>query len=337
MNESTAKNGFYDKPLSFLNESAGARSSIWSGLKIKTGFDSLSSVFLAALHLQQAHGRTMGSSVFKPPPRVTLTDAKREAWLSYLANPAIPLRRLSRTIPHGIRGKLLLDQCLSKVVPLSRAIWLIKCVGANEIRAFRRKGASGAFTVGGEAKWTTDWTSNIEQFLLENINDLDEKRDGWGITYRFAFAMKLQCQSTKHYPDRIRLATQMYKERLMDQGQYLDWLIRSIGESETDHLWVWLLLLNIHLPDIVVYRRGGASLVQGLLHHFKYVGPRRQTQFCCADLIASYKHPTYLVLMAIRRSLVMSAGQYVSPACPTRPICCCHCLQKITSLTLRTS
>ena len=278
MNESTAKNGFYDKPLSFLNESASARSSIWSGLKIKNGFENLSSVFLAALHLQQAHGRTMGSSIFKPPPRVTLTDAKREAWLSHLANPAIPLRRLSRTIPHGIRGKLLLDQCLSKVIPISRAIWLIKCVGANEIRAFRRKGASGAFTVGGEAKWTKDWTSNVEQFLLENINDLNEKKDGWSITYRSAFSIKFQCQPTNCYPDRIRLATQMYKDRLMDQGQYLDWLVKSTGESETDHLWVWLLLLSIHLPDIVAYRKGGASLVQGLLRHSKHVGSRRQTQ-----------------------------------------------------------
>lgn len=61
-------------------------------------------------------------------------------------------------------GKILLDHCLSKDIPTSRAIWLAKCVGANEIRAFKRKG-TGVFTVGGEAKWIKDWTINVEQFL----------------------------------------------------------------------------------------------------------------------------------------------------------------------------
>ena len=111
------------------------------------------------------HGTIAANCTFKPPPRVTLTDTKREAWLRDLANPEIPLRRLSRTIPHGIRGKILLDHCLAKVIPTSRAVWLAKCVGANEIRAFKRKGAGGAFAVGGETKWIKDWTANVEQFI----------------------------------------------------------------------------------------------------------------------------------------------------------------------------
>ena len=107
----------------------------------------------------------MSPSTFKPPPRVTLTDTKREAWLRDLANPASPLRRLSRTIPHGIRGKVLLDQCLSKRIPSARAVWLAKCVGANEMRAYRRKGAGGALAMGGELKWIKDWTVFVEQFI----------------------------------------------------------------------------------------------------------------------------------------------------------------------------
>lgn len=83
-----------------------------------------------------------------------------------LANPAISLRRLSRTIPHGIRGRTLLDQCLNKSVPTERAVWLAKCVGANEIRAFKRKGApGGAFAIAGEFKWIRDWTLFVEQFV----------------------------------------------------------------------------------------------------------------------------------------------------------------------------
>ena len=86
-------------------------------------------------------------------------------WLKDLANPAISLRRLSRAIPHGIRGKVLLDQSLSKNIPIERAVWLAKCVGANELRSFRRKGASGTYAMGGEAKWIREFTVCVEQFV----------------------------------------------------------------------------------------------------------------------------------------------------------------------------
>lgn len=165
LNELTTRQGFCDKFHTPQSETCTARPSVWSSLKHKSGLQILSSLFVSALDQRQAYGAVTASSTFKPPPRVTLTDAKREAWLRDLANPLIPLRRLSRTIPHGIRGRILLDHCLSKDIPTSRAIWLAKCVGANEIRAFKRKGTGGVFTVGGEAKWIKDWTSNIEQFL----------------------------------------------------------------------------------------------------------------------------------------------------------------------------
>ena len=165
LNEATTRQGFYDKIQISQNETSTARPSVWSSLKHKSGLQILSSLLVSALDKRQAHGMITATCTFKPPPRVTLTDTKREAWLRDLANPTISLRRLSRTIPHGIRGKALLDHCLTKNIPTDRAIWLAKCVGANEIRAFKRKGTSGAFAVGGETKWMRDWTLNLEQFI----------------------------------------------------------------------------------------------------------------------------------------------------------------------------
>lgn len=164
LSEHVAKQGFYDKTPG-SHESNTARPSLYSIFKHKSGLQTLSALFVSALEQRQAHGRVTAGSTFKPPPRVTLTDTKREAWLKDLANPAVPLRRLSRTIPHGIRGKILLDQCLCKNIPTTRAVWLSKCVGANEIRAFKRKGTSGTFAMGGEARWIKDWTACVEQFL----------------------------------------------------------------------------------------------------------------------------------------------------------------------------
>lgn len=170
LNESTTKQGFFDKIQVSQNETNTARPSVWSSLKHKSGLQILSSLFISALDQRQIHGTVAANCTFKPPPRVTLTDTKREAWLRDLADASIPLRRLSRTIPHGIRGKSLLDQCLAKDIPITRAVWLAKCVGANEIRAFKRKGASGAFAIGGEDKWIKDWTTNVEAFV-ESVAD----------------------------------------------------------------------------------------------------------------------------------------------------------------------
>lgn len=165
LNDQTMKHGYFDRPQLSHNETSTARNSLYSQMKNRSGLQKLSSLFSAALEKREAHNKVRAASTFKPPPRVTLTDNKREAWLRDLANSDVPLRRLSRTIPHGIRGKVLLDQCLSKWVPIGRAVWLAKCVGANEIRAFKRKGTSGSLTQGLEVKWVREWTSSVQQFL----------------------------------------------------------------------------------------------------------------------------------------------------------------------------
>lgn len=109
-------------------------------------------------------------------------------WLKDLANPTISLRRLSRSIPHGIRGKVLLDQSLSKNIPIERAVWLAKCVGANELRSFRRKGVSGTFAMGGEAKWIRDFTVCVEQFLEAIVATCGEKDFRTRISYAYVFS-----------------------------------------------------------------------------------------------------------------------------------------------------
>jgi mediator of RNA polymerase II transcription subunit 12 len=169
------RQGFFDKTQTTQNETGSARMSIFPALKHKSGLQTLSSLFTNILAQRRAHGQITAPPTFKPPPRVTLTDTKREAWLRDLANPTISLRRLSRTIPHGIRNKILLEQCLSKNIPTERAVWLAKCVGANEIRSFKRKGVTGTFAMGNEAKWIREWTTHVEQFVESLVSSCGEK------------------------------------------------------------------------------------------------------------------------------------------------------------------
>ncbi len=170
------KSGYSDKISNHQSEQSSARPSIWSSVKHKSGLQILSSLLVSVVDRRESSGTVTLKSTFKPPPRVTLTDNRREAWLRDLADPTISLRRLSRTIPHGVRGKALLDHCLSKKITTLRAVWLARCVGANEMRAFRRQGNSSRFANGGETQWIRDWTSNVESFLI-SIMDGSKDQD----------------------------------------------------------------------------------------------------------------------------------------------------------------
>ena len=173
--ESAIRHGYFDKSQMSQNETGSAKGPIYAKLKDRAGLQTLSSLFTTVLVQRRSHGQITTSSTFKPPPRVTVTDTKRETWLKDLANSTIPLRRLSRSIPHGIRGKVLLDQSLSKNIPIERAVWLAKCVGANELRSSRRKGANGTFAMGGETKWIRDFTVCVEQFVESIVGSCGEK------------------------------------------------------------------------------------------------------------------------------------------------------------------
>ncbi|KAL7930403.1 hypothetical protein V8C35DRAFT_313165 [Trichoderma chlorosporum] len=232
------------------NETSTARMTISPAIKQKTGLSALSTIFMGVHNQRRHRGHVTAPSTFKPPPRVTLTDTKREVWMKDLANPSISLRRLSRTIPHGIRGRTLLDQCLNKSVPTERAVWLAKCVGANEIRAFKRKGApGGAFAIAGEFKWIRDWTVFVEQFIESVASSFGEP--DWKAKLTYA----------------IRLATNLYAEQLLDRDHYLDWITSGLEHSPQSKIPMWILIAQICWADILRSRKYGRRLVYSLLAH----------------------------------------------------------------------
>lgn len=208
---------------------------------------SLSAVFTAVLEMRQSQGKMSSGSSFKPPPRVTLTEAKRKSWLNDLANPTVPLRRLSRTIPQGIRGQSLLEQCLVNGIPIGRAIWFAKCVGANEIRTLKRKGTSASFAASAETKWLREWTSSIEALIESTLFNCGTPE--WRIRTNYC----------------IELGTRFYDENLLDREHYLDWIVKTILKSNFDRLPIWMLFVHIHTKDLGRFRRRGRLLVEALL------------------------------------------------------------------------
>jgi mediator of RNA polymerase II transcription subunit 12 len=265
LTETVIRNGYFDKaPGPNSTESASACAIIWPGLtqKNSVALSMLSTIFASAMEKRQQLGKHTAPSAFKPPPRVTITDSKREAWLRDLANPTVPLRKQARNIPYGIRGKLLMEQCAAKNIPLARAVWLAKCVGANELRAFRRKGAGNgtaatAAVVSGELKWTREWTLHVVQFLESVILGCGQKPD-WKASMDYA----------------VRLTASFYAERLVERDLFLDWLVtslhpddREVSATALNRLPVWILLVQLYWRDLISRGRRGRKLALSLLEN----------------------------------------------------------------------
>ncbi|KAJ4358537.1 RNA polymerase II mediator complex subunit [Didymosphaeria variabile] len=244
LSEALVKGGISNKS-QIHNETNTARPSLWANLKNKSGTSTLSTLFIAVLEKRQSCSRLVAPNTFKPPPRLTLRDSTRETWLHDLANPAVGLRRLSRTIPHGITGKVLLDQCLNKNIPIPRALWLAKCVGINEMRAHKRKGQAGTIT------WVRGWTSSVEQFLDGVIATIGQQ--DWKIRITYA----------------LQLAAHLFKEHLMEEDHFMDWILNSLDSCSSERLFLWLLITCI--PDfwssLISFRRRGKRLAESLLSH----------------------------------------------------------------------
>ncbi|KAF2703949.1 hypothetical protein K504DRAFT_417440 [Pleomassaria siparia CBS 279.74] len=241
LNEALVKQGISNKP-QIMNETNTARPTLWVNLKNKSGLTQLSTLFVAVLEKRQACGRLTAPNTFKPPPRLTLRDSTREAWLHDLANPTVGLRRLSRTIPHGITGKVLLDQCLNKNIPIPRAMWLAKCVGINEMRSHKRKGQAGTIT------WVRGWTSSVEQFLDSIVATIGQQDWKPRITYA------------------LQLVTHLYKEKLLEEDHFLEWVLKNLEICPTERLFLWLLLVSIFWPNLISSRRRSKRLAEALLN-----------------------------------------------------------------------
>ncbi|VVT44046.1 uncharacterized protein SAPINGB_P000275 [Magnusiomyces paraingens] len=178
----------YAVPPHFVDEYLSARNPMTSILHQAPSVLALSYLMSNAMKVRERAHRFTSSSTFKPPPRFTLTEQKKEAWLRDLANPTIPLRKLSRTIPHGTRNRSLLEQCCNKNIPISRAVWFARCVGANELRGLKRKGAAAVASSTGsssssssinpqssEAAWIREWTEQVTEYIEKIIRDFPSK------------------------------------------------------------------------------------------------------------------------------------------------------------------
>jgi hypothetical protein len=251
LSDINVKQGFYDRPPNPPEKELNtARVPLFNAFKHRSGVESLSTLFNIILEAKVKRGLLSSTTTFKPPPRVTLAEPRKKSWIADLSDPNVPLKRLSRTIPQGIRGLSLLEQCLQNTVPLSRAIWFVKCVGANEIRTLKRKGVSQAQAVGGERNWLREWTLSVQQFIEVVLTQ--SGNTAWKANLQYA----------------LRLTTRLYLENLVDRDHYLDWIVNTFAVVGNERLPFWLMLAHVFKQDIAKFRKRGRKLAETLVRRY---------------------------------------------------------------------
>lgn len=66
---------------------------------------------------------------------------------------------------------------------------------------------------------------------------------------------------------RLQLTTHLFKEHLLEDDHYLDWVLKSLDTCSSERLFFWLLVVCI--PDfwlsLISSRRRGKRLAESLL------------------------------------------------------------------------
>lgn len=181
MSQISVRKGFAARPY-VRNESFSAHEMIYARLASPDTLQALSSWMDEAMQRRRELDRSKVSpSQYKAPSRVTLNEAKLANYVKDLADPNVPLTRLSRSVPHGFRGEKLFEMLWAggalpavanttgashfnprsvgppaqsaastpsaapaprKSVDISRAVWFIRALGAAELSSLRNKSAA---------------------------------------------------------------------------------------------------------------------------------------------------------------------------------------------------
>lgn len=172
------------------------------------------------------------SNNFKVPPRVTLTAAKKEAWLKDLGNPDVPLQAVSSKLPHGIRNKVLVDCMCNMNIPISRAIWFTKCTLYSELLILRKKFNSkqSSLPTGNsislppieifENRWLQEWSQQVSDYIFKFAKGMDSVNTP---------EKQLQFSSKLNYL--LSYVQTLYLEDLLDKSHFISAVIKFFRDD----------------------------------------------------------------------------------------------------------
>ncbi|KAM0749703.1 hypothetical protein T439DRAFT_381275 [Meredithblackwellia eburnea MCA 4105] len=283
LTESNVKSGFTGKAI-VQTESFSAHQLIYGQLKAETFLPSLSRLAMAVVERAQGRIPSYGPSTFRLPSRVTVNEQKRETWFNDLANEGIPLSRLSRNVPHGYVGEKKLEMLFARKVPIIRAVWFVRAIGAIEIQASRSR---PGFSI---TNYTREWTIIVQEFVRKQLGEISlangppqppsapEPRLSSSMSSASAFrppSAKLLVDSelrqawTARLSYTLKLLEALYEEHLIDRESFLRFIIQQLENSNLGQLPFVLFLAEEYTAEFLLSEPLAAHLASACLSRLK--------------------------------------------------------------------
>ncbi|KAH7339351.1 hypothetical protein B0J17DRAFT_705466 [Rhizoctonia solani] len=250
------------------NDSFSAHGLIYGSLKPsrnRSALALLGDLMSAVYEVRTESSPGIPSNTYKLPPRMTLNDSRRTAWLADLANPSIPLSKLAKTVLHATKGPELLDLLYGNNIAIPRAVWYVRILGANETLSIKSRPNFNAAQLGIE--WAGMVTAHLKKQLQEIVLPSAPRP---GLPIKSTFKSTLTQVDTKakwvsKFAYCVDLLRAFYAEHMVDHGAVLGWLSAQALPANIAQFYFVLRLVEEYLDDIAQHRMFAQPVIEACL------------------------------------------------------------------------
>ncbi|KIJ67463.1 hypothetical protein HYDPIDRAFT_108239 [Hydnomerulius pinastri MD-312] len=243
-------------------------------------------------------------SAFKIPSRVTLNDAKRQAWFADLANPDVPLHKLGKSVPHGAKGHDLLDLLQSNNIAIPRAVWFLRVFGANETAGLRNKPNYNP------TQYSIDWTNVVTSYIKKQLADIalpSAPRLGLNIKQTFKGVLS-DSEARERWVSRftycLKLLRPFYADGLVDSRTFLVWLVQQMVTCNLAQAGFVAHLADEYLDGMLASRPLARPFIDACLSKLTEIRTSTQGQLARLDA---------LLVTLLQRVCLSLPDAFVSP------------------------
>ncbi|KAF8995454.1 hypothetical protein BDQ17DRAFT_1430355 [Cyathus striatus] len=304
LTETNVKNGFVlDNPVSA--ESFSASAMINTELHSNDSLSKLADLMSEAFTRRVERIPPVPPSSYRIPTRVTLNDAKRQAWFADLANPDVPLYKLGKSVPHGAKGQDLLDLLHSNNVAIPRAVWFLRVFGANETAGLRNKPGYNP------TQYSVDWANVVTGYMKKQLTEIalpSAPRPGVNIKHTFKSVLA-DSDTRERWISRftycLKLLRTFYTEGLVDHKTFLTWIVQQTTACNLAQAGFLTRLADEYLDDIMRSRALSRPLVEACASKLAEIK---------ATSAQEYLHDTeHLLKILLQRFCLNIPDAFISP------------------------
>ncbi|KAF8629229.1 hypothetical protein AX17_005811 [Amanita inopinata Kibby_2008] len=246
------------------------------------------------------------ASTFRLPTRVTLNEAKRQAWFRDLANPNVPLHKLGKSVPHGAKGHDLLDLLHLNNVAIPRAVWFLRVFGANETAGLRNKPSYNP------TQYSVDWANVMTGYMKKQLLDIalpSAPRPGLNIKQTFKGVLT-DGDARERWILRFSYCLQLlrifYAEGMVDKRTFLVWLVQQVATCNLAQAGFVARLAEEYSIDINESRALARSFVDACLNKLSEIRSNGPAQACLNGT-------ELLIISLLQRVCLSTTDAFISP------------------------